>query len=250
VGSGADDQQASYYARTARDYEDAHLSAGDEHFIALEYTCALCNTLGVTSLLDVGSGTGRVCSFLSRKLPGLHLVGIEPAKGLLDANTDRDSASFLQASGARLPFPDQSFDAVVATAVMHHVPYPSLVIGEMMRVARSLIVVSDANRFGQGRLSARLAKLFLYRSKLWPLTERVRTRGKGFHWSDGDGIFYSYSVYDSLGPLVAWGDRVCLLGTTPAPLGWTGPLLQSSSVMLAAMREPKDGFATLPLYGA
>lgn len=239
----AREQQISYYTATATDYESAHVIAGDEHFVALEYMLGLFQTLAVASVLDVGAGTGRACEFLAVRSPSSRVVGIEPVAALLDASRSRDVAAFVQGSGDRLPFPDGSFDAVCALALMHHVPDPATVISEMMRVARRAIVISDANRFGQGAVVARLAKLAMYRAGVWPVVDRIRMRGKGHLWSEGDGIFYSYSVYDSLDMLSGWGDRVSLMGTSPGRTGWSGPLLSSSNVMLAAIREPKETFA-------
>ncbi len=239
----AQEQQIKYYTETAGDYEGSHLAAGDEHFVALEYMVGLCRTLLVSSVLDVGAGTGRACEFLAVKAPSLRVVGLEPVAALLDASRSRDVASFVQGSGDRLPFPDRSFDAVCAMAVMHHVPEPAKVIREMMRVARRLVVISDANRFGQGSLSSRVAKLAIYRAGLWPLFTDIRTKGKKYQWSEGDGVFYSYSVYDSLPLVVGWADRVNLMATGPGRTGWTGPLLSAPNVMLAAAREPKERFA-------
>jgi ubiquinone/menaquinone biosynthesis C-methylase UbiE len=52
-----------------------------------------------------------------------------------------------------------SIDAAFECGVLHHVAEPSHVVGEMMRVARKAIFLSDSNRFGQGRLIARILKL-------------------------------------------------------------------------------------------
>lgn len=239
----AREQQVRYYTATAADYESAHVRAGDEHFVALEYMLGLFQALSIASVLDVGAGTGRACEFLAVRSPAAQVVGVEPVAALLDASRSRDVATFVQGSGDRLPFPDGSFDAVSALALMHHVSEPATVIREMMRVARRVIVISDSNRFGQGSVAARVAKLAMYRAGVWPIANRIRMRGSDHLWSEGDGVFYSYSVYDSLDLLSAWGDRVCLLGTSAGKTGWTGPLLSSSSVMMAAIREPKERFA-------
>ena len=55
----------------------------------------------------------------------------------------------VKCSGAHLPFPDQSFDAVVASDVMEHVPpeWREVVIREVLRAgARGFVLKSDADR--------------------------------------------------------------------------------------------------------
>jgi len=60
----------------------------------------------------------------------------------------------LMASGDALPFADNSFDAVCEFGILYHVPEPVRVIQEMLRVARHVVVISDANRFGQAVVPA------------------------------------------------------------------------------------------------
>jgi hypothetical protein len=38
----------------------------------------------------------------------------------------------------------------------------------------------------------RLAKQSIHELRLWPLANFIKTRGKGYTISDGDGLFYSY----------------------------------------------------------
>lgn len=79
---------------------------------------------------------------------------------------------------------------------------------EMLRVAKKAVLISDSNRFGQGLRAARLIKLGLYKSKLWTAYNYVRTSGKGYQITEGDGLAYSYSVYDSFAWLSQWADRI------------------------------------------
>jgi ubiquinone/menaquinone biosynthesis C-methylase UbiE len=104
----------------------------------------------------------------------------------------------VRGSGAALPFADSSFDVVCEFAVLHHVPNRNAVVKEMFRVARKAVLISDSNRFGQGPRAARLIKLGLYKTKLWKAYNYLRTSGKGYRVTEGDGVAYSYSVYDSL----------------------------------------------------
>ena len=54
-----------------------------------------------------------------------------------------DNASFLVASGLDLPFPDRSFDTVLALNLLDRVPDPARALDELARVsARSLLITS------------------------------------------------------------------------------------------------------------
>jgi hypothetical protein len=78
----------------------------------------------------------------------------------------------------------------------------------------------------------------MYRTGLWPLVWRLRTRGRGYHVTDGDGgVAYSYSVYESLDTLTAWADRVFLIPTSTARSTWFHPLFSATHVLVCALRD-------------
>jgi hypothetical protein len=116
---------------------------------------------------------------------------------------------------------------------------PNAVVAEMLRVARKAVFVCDSNRFGQGSMAARLFKLFLYKAGLWRTFNYIRTGGKGYMITEGDGLAYSYSVYDSLKLIQLWADRVILFPseTGKKKLSWLHPLLNSGGVIVCAIRE-------------
>lgn len=68
-------------------------------------------------------------------------------------------------------------------------------MSEMLRVAQKAIFISDANNFGQGRFLARTAKQALNALGLWKTVDFIKTKGKGYTISEGDGLAYSYSVF-------------------------------------------------------
>jgi hypothetical protein len=86
--------------------------------------------------------------------------------------------------------------------------------------------------------AARLLKLFLCKSKLWGVYTFLRTGGKGYSITEGDGLANSYSIYDSY-DLVSWADRVVLIPTRPGEksTSWFHPLLNSSGVLVCAFKE-------------
>ena len=231
--------QASYYVRTAARYDEMHTAdLQDEHYTALQIIDSVSDLLGLRTFLDVGAGTGRAVLFLRRE--GRIVRGVEPVSSLIGQAVAKGLAEgdILCGSGQSLPFEDQSFDAVLECAVLHHVADPSVVVKEMMRVARKAVFLSDSNRFGQGGAMSRLLKLVLCKTGLWGPARYIQTGGKRYTISEGDGLAYSYSVYDSCKQLADWADTIWFLPTKcdPKPHSWLHPLLTSPEVLLCAMR--------------
>ena len=52
--------QWRYYAETASIYDSMHVDEKDEHFFALSFLVGAIDYLDIKSVLDIGSGTGRV----------------------------------------------------------------------------------------------------------------------------------------------------------------------------------------------
>lgn len=96
-------------------------------------------------VLDIGCGTGVVARDLVRRVGERgKVVGIDPSTRFIEEAGRRardlhleNQLAFRVADGAALPFPDWSFDLVVASAVFGHIPNALEVLKEMTRVARS-----------------------------------------------------------------------------------------------------------------
>lgn len=94
------------------------------------------------SLLDVGCGDGQVLARLAEHGFGPELVGVEVSgAGARLAQRHAEVSRVLTFDGERLPFPDSSFDAVLATHVLEHVANPLGLLNEMRRVAESFVVI-------------------------------------------------------------------------------------------------------------
>ena len=107
------------------------------------------------------------------------------------------SMSLIDGDATALPYADGEFDAVCAFAVMHHIPNPERAISEMLRVAKKAIFISDSNCYGQGNRAATAIKWGLRNLGLWPAYQWITTKGKGYKYSDEDGVYFSYSIFDS-----------------------------------------------------
>lgn len=241
--SEGEDLRQDYYRRTAADYARLHEGSESTHDRALALIVSLLPGLGATSVLDVGTGTGRAIRWLRREAPNLRAQGLEPVPELiLEAEKHGvPPGTIVHGSGEQIPFPDDSFDVVTSFGVLHHVPKPNLVVSEMLRVAKRAVFISDSNRFGQGSPLARYVKLALDAAGLWRAFDIVRTRGKGYMVSEGDGVYYSYSVYDSMALLRARSKRIMTmeLECDPRASGiWSSSISNASSVLIGAFKDP------------
>jgi SAM-dependent methyltransferase len=210
--------QRDYYAATADRYEALHVRQNDEHGLALAWLSGLVAHYGAGSVLDVGCGTGRAPLYLQRRQPGLRILGVEPSAELRAIGHAAGIAAdaLVDGDATRLAYPDDSFDIVCEFGVLHHVENPRRVVAEMLRVSRLGIFISDDNHFAAGSPLATRAKRALNALGLWKAAYRLRTRGRGYRISDGDGLSYPYSVFDDLSFMQAQCDLVQMGNTTPA----------------------------------
>ncbi len=234
------DLQKDYYARTAASYDELHVDPDDEHYTALRYIEALTHMLESKSLLDVGAGTGRSLRYFVERGTTMTLTGVEPVQELIDQATKKGlpAGMIVPGSGDALPFPDSSIDVVCAFGVMHHVEQPDAIVREALRVARQAVCISDGNRFGHGPMALRVMKLVAYTGHAWGLLNTLKTRGRGYTVTEGDGLAFSYSVFDSYRTLGAWADRVFMIPTERMHASsWLHPLLTSRHVLICAIRD-------------
>jgi ubiquinone/menaquinone biosynthesis C-methylase UbiE len=241
----AESVQQNYYDRTAHLYDTMHGFEDDAHYLAMKYISSFVSTLRISSVLDVGCGTGRGIRYLSKKNPAFRLHGVEPVAALIRqaVNVNGIPAAWItRGRGDALAFPDQSFEASYECGVLHHARNPQRIVQEMMRVSTKAIFLSDENRFAHGSTLARWGKLLLYKTGLFSTAYRLKTLGKGYRLSDGDGLAYSYSVFDCLGILSQWADRIILIPLDDEkPKSVFQPLLTSFHLLLCALRDAQLG---------
>jgi ubiquinone/menaquinone biosynthesis C-methylase UbiE len=192
--------QKQFYISTADNYDAFHLNneKDPEHNFALHFLASVIEQLKISSILDVGSGTGRVINYLLSRYPHLKIIGIEPVKELRERAYGKGIPEEIlhEGDGNNIQFEDQEFDLVCAFGVLHHVERPRQVIKEMLRVSAKAVFISDSNNFGQGGKITRFIKQTLDILGLWTAVNYVKTRGKKYQISEEDGLFYSYSVFN------------------------------------------------------
>jgi SAM-dependent methyltransferase len=230
------DKQRRYYAETASQYDTMHLNEKDEHFFALSFLVASLDYLQVGSILDVGSGTGRAIRYIKDHRPDLHVLGIEPVKelrevGYLRGLSDKD---LIDGDATKLPFGASEFDLVCEFGVLHHVKRPEIAVSEMLRVAGKAIFISDSNNFGQGSGAGRLLKQMINLLGMWELADFIKTRGKGYTVSEGDGLAYSYSVFNNYDQIKAQCKSIHIFNTKDGDIN---PYRTASHVALLGIKK-------------
>ncbi|PDT05637.1 ArsR family transcriptional regulator [Rhizobium chutanense] len=129
----------AYFSRNAAEWDELRrLHAADE-----EVDAAVIRLLGsqpIDSLLDLGTGTGRILELLS----GLYrrAVGVDASRDMLSvarANLDKSritKATVRHADILNLPFEGQDFDLVTIHQVLHFFDQPEIAITEAARMLR------------------------------------------------------------------------------------------------------------------
>jgi ubiquinone/menaquinone biosynthesis C-methylase UbiE len=212
--------QNKYYQDTASKYDDMHMheDVDPEHELAFYFMCSMIEKLNIKSVLDVGAGTGRVIVELHKRYPGLRVTGIEPVTALREQGYSKGilKNDLIEGDGKKMEFPENQYDMVCAFGILHHIDKPEQVIKEMIRVSKYAIFISDANNFGQGGKLGRFFKQAINALGLWSSYNYIRTKGKKYQISKGDGLFYSYSVFNDFSLIKKNCKSVHLMNTRDA----------------------------------
>lgn len=212
----AQEIQAKYYQSTAESYNSLHIEHGSEHNIALHHLIGLIKYHDIKSVLDIGAGTGRVALFLKEHVKEIQITSIEPVEALrtIAIRNGLSKAEILDGNIYHLDFDDGSFDLVCAFGVFHHLDNPTKAVREMMRISKKSLFISDSNNFGQGRRLNRNIKQTLGCLKLWKFSIYIKTLGKRYSITEGDGLAYSFSIFSLFKSLMPSFD-IYLLSTVP-----------------------------------
>ncbi len=101
-----------------------------------------------STVLDFGWGNMYTAIELLKLSPTLHITGIDPVKdqNLNEEKLKDERLEFKQLTTREIPFPDNTFDIVVALAVMHHTDNPEYYLSELKRVIKptgSIILMEE-----------------------------------------------------------------------------------------------------------
>jgi len=137
----------------ADEYDDKRFTGGGE-LIDLREKQAVLDALGPVEdkrILEVACGTGRFTVMLAER--GADIIGLDispamMAKGRKKAQRAGVSGSveFMRGDAARLPFPDDHFDAVFAMRFFHLADTPVTFLRELRRVSKEQVFFDTFTR--------------------------------------------------------------------------------------------------------
>lgn len=179
IAAGADGPESDRSVRRSR-------------FIA-GFVTALVPSGSTVALLDVGCGWGRLHRRLDElgALDRIRYTGIEHGEDVASAAQEVIPATVVEGSAERLPFPDRSFEIVVAMNVLETLPSFETALEELLRVSSWVVVVashgSEKGKEEHGHLHN--PGVGWYRANLWRPADvhaYALTHGACYAWSMND----------------------------------------------------------------
>lgn len=167
------------------------------------FTPALTADAAETRVLDVGTGTGQIPIEFCRRPVNATVWAIDLAVEMLQLAEKNIREAGLHGrvllehiDAKELPYSDGEFDVVMSNSIIHHIPEPSICIGEMLRVLRpgGLLFVRDLLRPESAGAVEDLVEAYaggenlhqqqLFRQSLHAAltVEEMRSVMRGFEW--------------------------------------------------------------------
>jgi ubiquinone/menaquinone biosynthesis C-methylase UbiE len=138
----------------AEQYEDKRFSRGGRVIDRREKEAVLdaLAPLEDRAVLEIACGTGRFTVTLADR--GADIVGLDISDAMLAEAREKardagvaDRLEFTRGDAARLPFPDDHFDAVFAMRFFHLADTPASFLSEMCRVSRDRVFFDTFRRY-------------------------------------------------------------------------------------------------------
>lgn len=119
----------SAWQNTTRWYDNATKG----YSVGKERERHICSKFARGTILDVGSGSGRISTDLKSK--GQNVFAMDISVGML--TVQKDMVPCVCGDAEKLPFADETFDTVMATSLLIHFPNWDDILRELIRVLKS-----------------------------------------------------------------------------------------------------------------
>lgn len=181
----------------AAEYEDKRFSGGGRLIDQREKAAVMraLAPLAEKRVLEIACGTGRFTAMLASE--GADIVGLDISEAMLQQGREKarelgvdDRLEFMRGDAARLPFPDDHFDAVFAMRFFHLADTPASFLAEMARVSKRQVFFDTFNRRSTRSLY----------NALLPMGSRLYSDHEVYRLLDGAGLQIDGSTHDFVLP--------------------------------------------------
>lgn len=103
----------------------------------------VCKSMNPQKVLEVGAGDGSILHFLDQYAFAPEIYALEIAASGVEKIKERKLKSVRDVQvfdGYTIPYPDDSFDLIILAHVLEHVEHERLLIRELKRVAKHLVI--------------------------------------------------------------------------------------------------------------
>ena len=136
-----------FNGKAARLYDTWYERPKNKRLVALEQEALLemMEPQNGETLLEVGCGTGVFSHYFGQK--GLEVIGVDISKDMLAVARNKGNGVLLVLGDAcRLPFPDNAFDITTAITTIEFTQHPGLVLQELFRICKRIVVLGVLNK--------------------------------------------------------------------------------------------------------
>lgn len=138
-----------------------------------------------TDLLDAGCGPAPMIALLAARYPDRHYTGLDLTPAMIEQAKKKNipGAVFVVGDCEHLPFPDNSFDAIICSMSFHHYPDPQAFFDSVRRclrpggrlILRDVTTDSRLVRWLMDKIEMPLANLFGHGDVKVPSREAIKT---------------------------------------------------------------------------
>ncbi|MBA3757282.1 class I SAM-dependent methyltransferase [Candidatus Saccharibacteria bacterium] len=99
------------------------------------------------TMLDLGCGDGAISRIVATQNPKKKITGVDLEPHPHWKIKPPKNLTFNTASIYKLPYEDNSFDAVILKDVLHHLPDPEEALQKIAKLAKKQVLIIEANRY-------------------------------------------------------------------------------------------------------
>jgi SAM-dependent methyltransferase len=164
---------------------------------------------GDEQVLDIGAGSGTYFDLVTARIPGGRLVAGDLSLGMLRKAAQRtDACPVINSDVQALPFPDRSFDVVLANHMLYHVPNIDGGLAEIRRVLKpsGAVIAATNSQYNLPEFEQLFRRTYHLLGVVGPETEPMKQTAHHFQLEDGTAKlarhFFAVARYDLPGAFI------------------------------------------------